>query len=203
MRYALILLMLALPAFGQRDFLTTDEADQVREIQEPNERLKLYLKFARQRIDQVQQLLAKEKAGRSALIHDLLEDYTKIIEAVDTVSDDALRRKIEIQIGTAAVASTEKDLLAKLKKIEDSQPSDLSRFDFALEQAIETTQDSVDLAEEDLSQRTTEITSKDRKEQSEREAALTPEEKKEDAAKKAAPKRKVPTLRRPTDPPPR
>ena len=69
----------------KRDFLTPDEVRQLRDAQEPNVRLVLYVKFASERIGQLNQLVAKEKAGRSVLIHDLIEDYTRIIGAIDTV----------------------------------------------------------------------------------------------------------------------
>lgn len=203
--FCLFLCMAAAGAAQQRDFLTADEVDQIRLIQEPNERLKLYLLFARQRVDLVEQAIAREKAGRAGMIHDLLDDYTKIIEAIDTVSDDALKRKVALDAGMVAVAAAEKEMLATLKKIQESQPKDLARYQFSLKQAIETTEDSAELAAEDLGKRQQEVQAKTEKEKKELQSMMNPKdvEAKQAAEKKETEtKRKAPSLMRKGEKPP-
>ena len=198
----------AMPALAERDFLTQDEVEKIREAQEPNERLKLYVLFARQRLDQLQQLMAKEKPGRSLMIRQLLEDYTNIIDAIDTVSDDALRRKANIAEGTSAVSAAEKKFTAQLQKTLDSQPRDLDMYELELKNALSDTTDSIELAQEDLGRRSTEIASKD-SEEKKRVDSLKPADdvkaqKAEDAkAGVGTPesKRKPPTLYRPGEKP--
>ena len=199
-RILLLLIACGLFVAGQeRDFLTADEADQVRLAQEPNLRLKLYLHFAKQRLDLIQQAVSQEKAGRSKLIHDLLEDYTNIIEAIDTVSDDALKRKLDIAEGIQAVGTSEKEMLAALEKIQEANPKDIARYQFVLEQAIDTTRDSVELAAADLKDRTVTLETKVKKDKEELEALMNPEEvkaKREAEKKEAQAAKKAPTLRR-------
>ena len=195
-------LALTLPLAAERDFLTADEADQVREAQEPNLRLKLYVQFARQRVDRIQRLFSTEKPGRSALIHDLLDDYAKIIESIDIVTDDALERKLGVNEGVGAVAAAEKAILPVLQKFEDSEPKDLVRYEFSLKQAISATSDSLELAEEDLRDRAGDVQAKAAKEKKEIEADMQPKDREAKQAEdeKAAAdtkKHKPPTLLKP------
>jgi hypothetical protein len=187
-----------------RDFLSSNEVEQIRQAQEPNERLLLYIHFAKQRMDLVQQYLAKDKPGRSIFIHNGLEDYNKIIEAIDSVSDDALKHNRPIDKGIMEVLSAEKEFLDQLNKIQDSEPRDLERYKFVLAQAIDTTRDSRELSLEDSQKRSTELAAEEAKEKKDREAMMPAKEAKERqkaAQAEGQEKKKVPSLYRPGEKP--
>jgi hypothetical protein len=196
------------PAFAQRDFLTSSEIDQVREIQEPNARLKLYVLFARQRMDQFQQLMKKDRKGRSLEARQLLEDYANILDALSSVSDDALKRHVEISEGLKAVATAEQKFLAQLQKVDEAPPADLGLYDTAFREALAATSDGIEAAQGDTGARATELAEKEEKEKKETKGIIAAEDSKGNPAQVAAanpdaqpadnkPKRKPPTLLRP------
>jgi hypothetical protein len=156
------------------DFLTADEVEQVRLTQEPSARLMLYNKFAEARVLQVEDLLKNEKPGRSVLIHDLLEDLVEILDTIDTVADDALMNNMDIAAGMQDVVKRHTVLAAKLKQIDQMELSDRGRYQFQLQMALDTVNDSLELAQEDLSKRKGDVLAKDKAEKLEREALRTP-----------------------------
>lgn len=213
MKYLWIVTLIASSAClaQERDFLTPDEADQIREIQEPNKRLAIYLKFAQLRMEMLKQSLASTKSGRSIFIHDTLEDLTRVIEAIDTVSDDAIRRKVDIDLGLAQVIEAEKAIAEGLKKVIDSPPKDYARYKFTIEQTMETLNDSTELAGQDLKTRSSELAQRDKREKAERDEigtetdarkAVEKSEKKQASATAGPATKKAPTLRRKGEVPP-
>ena len=204
----LILSLIALPLLAQRDFLTPDEVERIREAQEPNLRLTLYTNYAKLRLDLLKQLFAKEKPGRSILIYNQLDQYTKIIEAIDVVADDALRRKLDLTLGITEVAKAEEKMLAELQKFSASEPKDISRYEFVLKNAIEVTLDSLEISQQDLKDRGRTVAEREVAIKKEREALLSTEDKKEkaEAEKKSGEterkSRKAPTLRKKGEVPP-
>ena len=148
----------------------------------------------------LRQLFAKDKVGRSSQIREAIEEYTSIIDAMDAVSDDALRRRLPLDTGIKAVIAAEKEMLGTLEKISASQPKDIALYKFLLEQAILTTEDSLETAQEDLKTRAAEVIGREAKEKSDREASMRPEEvesRRVAEKKEAEQKKKIPTLRRP------
>lgn len=82
----MMLLATALAFARKRDPLTDAETDQLRHVAlEPEKRLKLYIKFTEARLDAIDQARgdAKQADGRGQKIHDLLEDFTSLIDEIN------------------------------------------------------------------------------------------------------------------------
>lgn len=206
MRLAIVGLALTLTAsaqewLGEKDFLTQHEVDIIRETQEPNERVATYLHFAALRIELVNQLLAKDEDGRAGKVHENLEQYGRIVEAIDAVIDDALLKDVNLDKAYIALLTEEAAFLKRLREIQDSDPDDLWRFEFVLEDAIEITADSLELAQDETGDRKRAILEADDAERAAREAASSDarraeveKAKKKEESKEATFESKRPTL---------
>lgn len=86
-KLAVIFLLLSTVAFARkRDPLTEAETDQLRQTRlEPAKRMKLFGKFAEARLDNIDQMLndPKQEKERPAMIHDLLEDFSSIVDEIN------------------------------------------------------------------------------------------------------------------------
>lgn len=187
---------------ARREFLSDHEIDSIREAQEPNLRIHRYLEFAKLRIELIRLRLAEEKPGRSKIIHQTLKEYGHILEAVDAVVDDALDREFDISLSIGPLIEQQEKFLATLEKIADDPREDHFRYEFVLEDAIDITRDSMELAGGDLVARKAALTEAAERERAEREASMAPELKKEMEEIQRVEekkKRKRPTLLRPDE----
>lgn len=191
-------------AAQDRDFLTGDESAQIKDAQDPNARIQLYARFARRRIDLIKSLLSKDKQARSIVIHDALDDYAQILDAIDSVIDDALVRKIDVKPSMMALANYERDCLPLLKRIRDSHPNDLDRYDFVLKTAIDATTDGIESASADMDERAKDVQHNADVERKAVEQMETPadrdakkQQQKKDGEQQQPSQRKPPTLLRP------
>jgi len=206
--------LVAAPIFGQeilvtKDFLTEFEADQIRLAQDPNERIPFYLQFAKLRMALIDQLLAKEELGRGAKVHDNISGIGRIIEAVDMVVDDALLRDADISKTITPLLNTERELLSRLVAIQETDPDDLWRYEFVLEDAIDVLEDSIEITSDDLAARKNGLIEADGAEKAAREKTMSQkrleevqqveqEQKKEEAARE----KKRPSLLKKGESPP-
>ena len=178
-------LLLSVSASGQDfggftdDFLTDHEIDIIRDAQEPNERITHYLHFARLRLELVSQSLQKKEAGRSKLVHRNLNHYGRIIETIDMVIDDAAVDEADLTESMTLMAESEKEFLARLEAIQENPDDDVWAYEFVLEDAIDITRDSMELAVEDLEDRGRRILEAEAEEEEKRRVMMEPERVKE------------------------
>jgi hypothetical protein len=152
----LLVLLFALPLCAQRrrhDPLSETEADQMREVaQDPDKRLKLIIKFANARMQSIHQLRSDPKAasGRSKQVHDLLDDFTTLVDELDDNINMYATRKQDLSRALGDVLVADSDWRAKLNAIKDDAKSaaEVRDYQFALDSALESVKANADNAQD-------------------------------------------------------
>lgn len=140
----------ALPAFAQRpdkDYLSSIEADKIRDAETPNERIKLFLLFAEDRLQKFQYELEHPSPSKhSEMLNYLLNSYSGCVDDAADIIQVGLDKQANIRQGIDLMATRAKEFLATLKKYAEGG-ADLQIYKENLDDAIEGTQDALNEAE--------------------------------------------------------
>lgn len=143
----------------RRDPLTAAETEQLREqAQEPVNRLRLYIKFAGQRMVDLEEIPANAKADpkRGQKVHDLLEDVANIVDEIDDNMDNYSEHGADIRRPLKELISAESDWALRLRAMKDAIAKDprvakeAHDYSFALDTAIDSVDDSANSARKRL-----------------------------------------------------
>jgi predicted nucleic acid-binding Zn-ribbon protein len=140
-----MLLLLALPASAQRrrDPLTPLEIDQLRDAaQDADIRLKLYIIFARARLDALDKARAAAKAAdRGQVTHDGLQDFLDVYDELDDNIQTFADRKSDLRKVLKFVLDADNEFQAKLRALKQSasaSPEEIKQYDFLLDNSLDT-----------------------------------------------------------------
>jgi hypothetical protein len=146
-----LILLLVVPLCGQRrrDPLNPLEVDQLRDAMlDPDERLKLYVQFARDRMVKLEQMRADPKAtDRAMQTHDMLQDFLTIYDELNDNVDMYVGRKNDIRKPLKLVIEADTEFQSKLRALKDAanaNPTEAKQYEFLLTDALDTVDSSAD-----------------------------------------------------------
>jgi hypothetical protein len=148
---AIASLLFVIPATAQKhsDPLNQLEIDQLRDTaQDPLERLKLYVGFARARLQALDQARSDPKVtDRGAETHDRLQDFLDIFDELNDNVDTFADRKEDLRKALKVVIEGDSEFQSKLRALKDAagvRPAELKAYGFLLTNAIETVDSSIE-----------------------------------------------------------
>jgi hypothetical protein len=130
-----------------KDYLTALEADKIRDAETTNDRIKLFLTFAEDRLKKFQYELDHPSTNRHGdMLNSLLNAYVGCIDDASDLIQLGIEKQDNIRQGIELMSSRTKDFLVVLQKISTDGPEkDLYKDN--LDDAVEGTQDAFNDAE--------------------------------------------------------
>lgn len=131
----------------QHDPLNSLEIDQLRDSAlEPEQRLKLYVQFARARLDAVEHARTDPKVtDRGQEIHDRVQDFLDVYDELNNNIDNFVGRKADLRKPLKLILDADTEFQAKLRALKDAanvSPEEANKYHFVLTNALDTVDDS-------------------------------------------------------------
>jgi uncharacterized coiled-coil DUF342 family protein len=147
--YSLLIACLLLPlgwSQSRPDPLNPVEIDQLRDAaQEPTQRIKLYLQFARARLDALQQIRTDPKVtDRPRQMHDKLQNFLEVYDELNDNIDTFADRGADLRKPLKTVIEADTEFQAKLRAIKsssDASPAEAQKYQFLLDSAVQAVDD--------------------------------------------------------------
>ncbi len=146
-----LFLMAAAAASAQRhrDPFTQPEIDQIRDASwEPEQRLSLYVKFARARLVALEQMRSDPKTkDRPQQTHDKLDDFLLIYDELNDNIDTYVDRKNDIRKPLKMIIDADTEFQAKLLALRDAAnvpAEEAKQYEFVLTTGLDTVDGSME-----------------------------------------------------------
>jgi hypothetical protein len=142
--------MLGASAVGQvpqKDYLSNAEADKIRDAETPNERIKLFILFADDRIKKFQyELEHPSQTNHEQMLNYLLNAYIGCVDDAADLVQLGIEKQQNVRAGVDLMAQKTKEYLEVLNKVK-SDAKEIEIYKENLDDAIEGTQDALNDAE--------------------------------------------------------
>ena len=145
---AMVASLFAAPAgMAQKDYLSALESDKIRDAETTNERIKLFLTFADDRLKKFQYELQHPSSNKHPeMLNALMNAYVGCVDDAADLVQLGIQKQENIRPGIDLMAGRTKEFLAILEKI-STDGTEIDIYKDNLDDAIEGTRDAMNDAE--------------------------------------------------------
>ena len=137
----------ALAQRADKDYLSSVEAEKIRDAETTNDRIKLFLTFAEDRLTKFQYELDHPSSNKHAeMLNYLMNSYIGCVDDAADLIQLGLEKQDNIRQGIDLMAAKSKDFLEILKKYASGGP-EMETYKDNLDDAVEGTEDALREAE--------------------------------------------------------
>ena len=132
----------------QKDYLSALEADKIRDAETTNDRVKLFIAFADDRLKKFQYELDHPSGTRHTdMLNSLLNAYVGCLDDAADLIQLGIEKQENIRAGIDLMGTQAKSFLATLEKLSAAGGPDVETYKGNLDDAIEGTRDAMNEAQ--------------------------------------------------------